>query len=131
MVVIFQCSPVSEFWSKQISAKCSISDHIIFFVQSGPNILTDVALLLLYVFLYIIFSHSSSFIQGTQSCHLVLTVDAFHCADLTDPSFWFQAGPICLAVTKNDFAKDSTGGHILAGWYVSNDDFCLLDTPFY
>lgn len=49
LMVVFQCSPVSGFWDKQISAKCSLTDHDIFFAQSGPNILTDVALLLLPV----------------------------------------------------------------------------------
>ena len=130
-MVIFRCSPVSGFWDGQISAKCSITNQDIFFAQSGPNILTDIALLLLYVFLYVVFFHSSSFIEGAQFYHLVLTVDAIHCTDLTDPSFWFQAGSLCLAVTKNDFAKDSIGGHILARWYVSNDDFRFFDTPVY
>ena len=125
-MVIFRCSPVSGFWDEHIPARCSITNHDIFLAQSGPNIFTDVALLLLYVFLYIVLSHSSSFIEGAQLYHLILSVDAIHCIDLTDPSFWFQAGPLCLAVTKNDFAKDSIGCHILARWYVSNDDFRLF-----
>ncbi|KAM0799876.1 hypothetical protein BDR22DRAFT_889848 [Usnea florida] len=49
LMVIFQCSPVSGFWDQQISAKCSITDHNIFWAQSAPNILTDVALLFLPV----------------------------------------------------------------------------------
>ena len=57
---------------------------------------------------------------------MILTVDALRCRNLTDPPFWIQAGSLCLAITKNNFAKDSIGGHVLARWYVSNDDFCLV-----
>lgn len=48
LATVFQCVPVSGFWDKKIPSKC-IGDKHFFIGNSVPNILTDIALLLLPV----------------------------------------------------------------------------------
>lgn len=47
IVTIFQCTPVSGFWNRNKPADCTVSDYAFFIGNAVPNIVTDLALLLL------------------------------------------------------------------------------------
>lgn len=47
LVTIFQCTPISEFWNRTHPAKCTVDTKSFSIGGAIPNILTDVALLIL------------------------------------------------------------------------------------
>lgn len=49
LVTVFQCTPVSGYWNRQIPAKCIVDDYAFFVGIAVPNILTDAAILSLPV----------------------------------------------------------------------------------
>lgn len=49
LVTVFQCTPVSGYWNRQIPAKCIVDDYAFFVGIAIPNILTDAAILSLPV----------------------------------------------------------------------------------
>lgn len=49
LVSIFQCTPVSGFWNRQMPAKCIVDVYAFFFGVAVPNTLTDAAILALPV----------------------------------------------------------------------------------
>ena len=46
-VTFAQCRPISGFWNKGMMGVCTVNEYRFFFIGSIPNILTDVALLVL------------------------------------------------------------------------------------
>lgn len=46
-LIIFQCIPTKGYWDKSINASCNVNSQSFLFGISIPNILTDVALLIL------------------------------------------------------------------------------------
>ncbi|KAL8726561.1 MAG: hypothetical protein Q9181_005998 [Wetmoreana brouardii] len=47
LVTIFQCTPVEGFWNRNTPANCTVSDYAFFIGNAVPNIVTDVAMILL------------------------------------------------------------------------------------
>ena len=47
LVTIFQCNPISGFWNRNLPARCDVKQTYFCLGTAIPNIVTDVALLVL------------------------------------------------------------------------------------